>query len=489
MFFNSYIFVLIFLPVTIIIYHTLNKYRYYNCAKISLILLSLVFYSYYNFSLLFLITASVTGNFICYKLIREAKKDNTRKFICVLFCILNLIMLFYFKYFNFFIENINYIFAKNILVERIILPLGISFFTFQQLSFIVDIYKNKEINYSFIDYFLYIVFFPQLVAGPIVLHNELIPQINDPKKKSINYDNMYKGIYLLGFGLVKKVIIADNLSKVVNYGLLNIQNLGTINTCILILSYTLQIYIDFSAYSDMATGISKFFNLNLPQNFNSPYKSLSINEFWKRWHMTLTRFFRTYVYIPLGGNKKGTLITYRNMFIVFLLSGIWHGANWTFIWWGILHGIMMIVEKKNYKLFNKIPNYFRWIFTFVFINITFILFRADTISHFLQIIEELFNFTSLKPNLSMIISMYITELILFITPILSLFKIPYAYIQFIVICIFYFIILLVTLKSDNLYNKANKLTPNLVTTLMIILSLSLSILSFSASSEFLYFNF
>ena len=489
MIFNSYIFVLVFLPVTIIIYNLFNRYKCYNCAKISLILLSLVFYSYYNYSLLFLITASVTGNFICYKLIRGVKNDSTRKLICILFCVLNLIILFYFKYFNFFIENINFIFAKSILVEKIILPLGISFFTFQQLSFIIDIYRNQEINYSFIDYFLYIVFFPQLVAGPIVLHNELIPQINNPEKKTINYDYMYKGLYLLGFGLAKKVILADNLGKVVTYGLLDLQDLGTINTCILILSYTLQIYIDFSAYSDMATGISKFFNFDLPQNFNSPYRSISINEFWKRWHMTLTRFLRSYVYIPLGGNRKGILITYRNMFIVFLLSGIWHGANWTFILWGILHGVMMIIEKLNCSLFNKIPNCIRWLFTFIFINITFILFRSDSISHFFQIIEQLFAFTTLKPNLMMLMSMYITELSLLITPILSLFKIQYTYIQFIVISIFYSTILLVILKSDNLYNKTNKLAPSFFSSLFIMVALLLSILSFSASSEFLYFNF
>lgn len=233
---------------------------------------------------------------------------------------------------DFFIENINSIFNASFELKNLLLPLGISFFTFQQLSFVIDNYKENIKEYSFRQYALFVVFFPQLIAGPIVLNNETIPQFEDKDKKKLSYENFAKGLMAFAFGLAKKVLIADSLENIVNYGFYNISGLGATNAIFVMLSYTMQIYFDFSGYCDMATGIAKMFNIDLPINFNSTYKSLSVTEFWKRWHITLSKFLRTYIYFPLGGNRKGTIRTYINLFIVFLVSGLWHGANYTFIY-------------------------------------------------------------------------------------------------------------------------------------------------------------
>ena len=207
---------------------------------------------------------------------------------------------------------------------------------------------------------MFVTFFPQLVAGPIVLHSEIVPQFADKKKKKLNADNFAKGIMAFSFGLAKKVLIADTLGKVVNWGYLDVGALDRTNAIIVILCYTLQIYFDFSGYCDMATGIGKMFNIDLPMNFNSPYRAVTILDFWNRWHMTLTRFFTRYVYIPLGGNRKGKLRTYINVFIVFTVSGIWHGANWTFIVWGMVHGLFNIFTRIFKKYIDKLPKFINW---------------------------------------------------------------------------------------------------------------------------------
>ena len=265
------------------------------------------------------------------------KYSNWKKAIFIIGLLSNIGILFYYKYMGFFIQNINVLFKTNFLITKLLLPLGISFFTFQQLSYVIDSYLGRVKTYSFRQYVLFVTFFPQLIAGPIVLHDEIIPQFKNIDKKTFNWNNFSEGLMAFSFGMAKKVIIADSFGNVVNYGFANLAGLDSTNAIFTMLSYTIQIYFDFSGYCDMATGIAKMFNIDLPINFNSPYKALSITEFWKRWHITLTRFLRTYIYFPLGGNRKGQCRTYLNLFIVFLVSGLWHGANYTFIVWGILH--------------------------------------------------------------------------------------------------------------------------------------------------------
>ncbi len=293
----------------------------------------------------------------------------------------NIGLLLYFKYTNFFIDNINVIFHTNIFLKKILLPLGISFYTFQQIGFLVDVYRDesKEWQIQFIDYAEFVTFFPQLVAGPIV-SRDLIGQMRDLSKRKINYDNMAAGLALFAVGLFKKVLLADTFAKAVNWGFGNIGVMNSVDAIVVILSYTFQIYFDFSGYSDMALGLAEMFNFKLPLNFNSPYRAYDILTFWQRWHMTLTGFLQKYIYIPMGGNRKGRLRTYLNVMVVFLISGLWHGANWTFVVWGTLHGIASVLNRIFKKQWDCLPGIFRWAGTFIFLNLTWVIFRADSLS-------------------------------------------------------------------------------------------------------------
>jgi D-alanyl-lipoteichoic acid acyltransferase DltB (MBOAT superfamily) len=302
---------------------------------------------------------------------------------------MNLVALCYYKYMDFFINNINHIFKTHIALLNLALPLAISFFTFQQIAFLVDSYHGKIKEDSFINYALCVTFFPHLIAGPILHYAELMPQIEDIKNKLPNYKNLSLGIVLFTIGLFKKSVLADTFSEYVKYGFVEAQTLSMIESWLISLSYTFQIYFDFSGYSDMAIGIGKMFNLELPINFNSPYKATSIQDFWRRWHITLSRFFRDYVYIPLGGSRCGIGKTYRNLWITFLLTGIWHGASWMFVLWGALHGLAITIC----KMFNKIKVHINdrqilnvkldinkkisILVTFLFVNMTWVFFRAE----------------------------------------------------------------------------------------------------------------
>ena len=256
--------------------------------------------------------------------------------------ILNVAVLVYFKYSNFIVDNINNLFNSNFIFKNLILPLGISFFTFQQIAYLVDSYKNEIENKNFIDYALLILYFPKLIAGPIVSSNDMFKQIQDTNRKNVNWDNLAKGFHLFVLGMAKKVLIADVFGSAVNIGFSDVGVLNSIEAIFIMLAYTVQIYFDFSGYSDMAIGVSCMLNIDLPVNFNSPYKALTITEFWSRWHITLTGFFTKYIYIPLGGSRKGKVRMLINTSVIFLLSGLWHGAAWTYIIWGVIDGILVV---------------------------------------------------------------------------------------------------------------------------------------------------
>lgn len=403
MLFNSYIFILFFLPVSLIGYFGLNKYAYGKKGQAGLLwlfLMSLWFYGYEKPVYLVLILSSILVNFLLTREMtrRKRKKDGALAFLLSIGLIFNIGLLFYFKYYNFFLDNVYRVMGQEWEWRNIFLPLGISFFTFQQLSYVIDCYRQKDgISYSFVEYAAFVSFFPQLVAGPIVMHSELIPQFRDESKKKINFDYLAKGLYGFALGLGKKVLIADTLSRLVTAGFADVSGLNSGSAWVVMLAYTLQIYFDFSGYSDMALGMAAMFNMELPINFNSPYKSRTIGDFWSRWHMTLTRFFTQYVYIPLGGNRKGRLRTYLNTMLVFLLSGLWHGANWTFVLWGGLHGAFMTLEKMVLDLKKPVKEKGersvakaegtgkRWqrlimgTITFLFVNLTWVIFRADSL--------------------------------------------------------------------------------------------------------------
>lgn len=340
MLFNSYIFIFLFLPLSLLGWYGLNRIGAYKAAGLYLTAMSLWFYGYFNISYLILMVVSIGGNYLISLLMD--KKVIKGRIALAMGLLLNLGLLFYFKYYDFFISNINAVFKTGFNLKNILLPLGISFFTFQQLSYIIDRYKGKAVHYSFIEYAAFVTFFPQLVAGPIVLHSEFVPQFDDVAKRRFNPEMFYEGLISFVIGLSKKVLLADTLAVIVNKGFDNYLLLDTFSTVIVMAAYFLELYFDFSGYSDMAIGMGLMFGIKLPVNFNSPYKSASLKELWTRWHMTLTRFMTTYVYIPLGGSRKGKARTYLNVFIVFVLSGLWHGAAWTYVVWGVFTGIIVI---------------------------------------------------------------------------------------------------------------------------------------------------
>ena len=382
MLFNSYIFILFFLPLCVAMYFLLYYFRMGKAARLWLLGMSLWFYGYFNPSYVLIICGSIVVNFIISQfLLRQRRLGRARTAAAGMAAgvCLNIALLFYFKYFDFFLENINAVFHTDFALRNIVLPLGISFFTFQQISYVVDSYRGETAGYSLLDYAVFVSFFPQLVAGPIVLHDELIPQLRDEERHRPDAYCLARGLYLFAAGLFKKVIVADTLGNLAALGFGGLEILTTVDALLVIFAFALQLYFDFSGYSDMAVGIASMFHITLPMNFNSPYKARSILEFWDRWHMTLTRFLRRYIYFPLGGSRKGRLRTYGNIMIVFLVSGFWHGANWTFVVWGLLHGLAEVLTRRFRNTWDRIPGVIQWFLTFGFVSFAFLIFRAGSL--------------------------------------------------------------------------------------------------------------
>ena len=399
MLFNSYIFVLLFLPLCVAGYFVCNRIGT-TMANVFLLGMSLWFYGYFNAAYLILIVSSVIINYILYRMILS-REGVVRKAVFLSAVLFHLGLLFYFKYYNFFLSNLNEIFRTDFPLKDILLPLGISFFTFQQLAFVIDAYRGEKTDCTFLEYALFVTFFPQLVAGPIVLHHEMLPQIRNSALRRPSAENLSTGIMIFTRGLAKKVLLADTFGRAVSFGFQNTEALHSPDVWCVMLAYTFQIYFDFSGYSDMASGIARMFNFRLPQNFDSPYQSFSVTEFWKKWHMTLTRFLRTYVYIPLGGNREGKMRAHINLLAVFFLSGVWHGANWTFILWGVLHGIACTGNRLAGRLYDCLHAALRWGMTFLFLNVTWLLFRAESVTQWLQLTGKAFTFdiADLHPEL------------------------------------------------------------------------------------------
>lgn len=389
MLFNSYIFIFLFLPVAIIGYYGMRHWKKYRTANLFLIGMSFWFYGYFNRGYIPILAGSIAVNYLLTKGMERSLEIKIRKLILISGICINVAIIFYFKYYDFFIENINFVCGTDFKLKNILLPLGISFFTFQQISYLVDSYRGETKGYSFDEYALFVSFFPQLIAGPIVLHKEIIPQFRKTEKNTA--EKIEKGIYFFILGLTKKVLLADKLGVLVDIGYNNIASLDSISALIVMLSYTFQIYFDFSGYCDMAVGIGWILGIDLPLNFNSPYRSHSVKEFWNRWHITLNRFFTEYLYIPLGGNRKGMIRKLLNIMIVFGVSGIWHGAAWTFVIWGIAHGIMVCID--NTGILDIFSEKVRWLLTFIFINFAWILFRSDSVEMSVQFYQKLFSFT------------------------------------------------------------------------------------------------
>lgn len=430
MLFNSYSFLFFFLPVSFTLFSFFQLSQIRSKTITFLFLASIIFYGYWNFYYLPLLLISILFNFLISLLM---ERINKKFFYAGL--IGNLSLLIYFKYSQFLLANIYLLFNQPLELINGDLPLGISFFTFTQIAYLADCYRKQIKVPHFTNYGLFVTFFPHLMAGPILHHQEIMPQFEDRRKKLLSWENCAVGMTIFSIGLFKKTIIADSLAPYANtvFNAASTESITFIEAWCGSISYTFQLYFDFSGYSDMAIGLARLFGIIFPLNFNSPYKAPNIIIFWRRWHMTLSRFLRDYIYIPLGGNRKGHINRYINLMITMIIGGIWHGAGWTFVIWGLLHGSYLVINhlwlqlKKHYFQFFStkkfIGNAFAQISTFLAVMIAWIFFRAEDFTTSNHIIIALFQNVSLSSTLfhfeqlqHLFVLLLITGLIVFLGP-------------------------------------------------------------------------
>ncbi len=395
MVFSSTIFLLVFLPIVLSIYYLVDK-RYKNWV---LLLSSIFFYSWGAPKFIFVILGTTFVDFFLVGLMYRSERKALRRLLLVLSLSVNVGLLFYFKYSNFFIDNINVLLGgmgvKEIVWVKLILPIGISFYTFESLTYVIDVYRKVHAPLkNFWEYQLYIILFPKLIAGPIIRYHEISDQISD-RTANETIENRINGFFRFIMGLSKKMLIANVLGEVVDsVHLLPADSITTPLAWIVTLCYTFQIYFDFSGYSDMAIGLALMFGFKFPENFNNPYISQSITEFWRRWHISLGNWMRNYLYIPLGGNRvKSQSRLYFNLWFVFLISGLWHGASWNFIIWGAYHGLFLVMERFFLlKVYAKLGKYASILITFFIVNIGWIYFRTETMAEAHLFMGKLFAF-------------------------------------------------------------------------------------------------
>ena len=426
MLFSSLTFLFMFLPILIVVYYiSSDKLKNYI-----LLLASLIFYSWGEPKYIIIMLVSIIFNYLIALLIGNNKKKNIRRLLLVIAIIFNIGMLFSFKYINFFIDNINSIFNLSIGGVNVSLPIGISFYTFQILSYVIDVFR-KEVKVQKNIFYLgtYISFFPQLIAGPIVRYSTIEEQINN-RKHSI--EKVCEGVRRFIIGFAKKVIIANNAAlladNIFDSNLFN--SYGALIILLGLIAYTIQIYYDFSGYSDMAIGLGKIFGFDFLENFNYPYSSISITDFWRRWHISLSTWFRDYVYIPLGGNRVSKAKWIRNIFVVWLLTGLWHGASFNFVLWGLFYAVFLLFEKQVFgRILDKLPKIIRWIYAFIIINIGWLIFRIENLNTLGVAFKNIFTFKHsdfvkyILDNLNIMHSLILIVIgIIFMFPILNVFK-------------------------------------------------------------------
>lgn len=394
MLFHSPVFLFYFLPTLFILYFYVNR-SFINFSSMILILGGLVFYAWWNLYLTPIIIGSIIINYFFSKKLIETKDIAKKRKLLQISIIFNIFYLAIFKYLDFIILNINFIFNHNIDTLNLPFPLALSFVTFQTIAYLVDCYDDEISHINFKKYTLFIIFFPQLIAGPIVKYNLMSPQFDNIKNKKIISFNVLLGLIILSIGFIKKVLIADNLALVVDNGYSFSESLNFLDSWLISLSFTFQLYFDFGGYIDMATGIALLFNIRIPQNFNSPYRATSIIDFWQRWHMTLTSFLTNYIYFPLIRSLK-EITFFKSMlitFFVFFIAGIWHGPTWFYVLFGAFHGLGLIINHCYIKFINKKINFLlAWFLTFNYINISLIFFRSNEISHVKNILKSMFGF-------------------------------------------------------------------------------------------------
>jgi D-alanyl-lipoteichoic acid acyltransferase DltB (MBOAT superfamily) len=448
----------------LIVYFFLNRYRLLLAGKSWLVFTSLLFYSYWNPIYLPLILGSMLINYGLGTTLgkdAETSRKYSRKVVLLAGIFANLALLFYYKYANFFLENLHGLLEDEFQPLQLALPLAISFFTFQQIAYLVDSYEGQTREYDFLNYCLFVTFFPQLIAGPIVHHGEMMPQFERLRTKVLQYKNLSEGLFIFVLGLFKKVVIADTFATWATIGFDQTDEITCVGAWVVSLCYTLQLYFDFSGYTDMAMGSARMFNIKLPLNFNSPYKAINIQDFWRRWHMTLSRWLRDYLYISLGGNRRGAGRTYVNLFLTFLLGGLWHGAGWTFVLWGAMHGFGTVLHKYWQRFGISMPRWTAWLLTFLFVNFAWVFFRAKSFADADRLISAMLSLQGVKlPG-----------------------EIHDKAITWVLVC------LLITLFAPNSMELAKRFRPGWKMVLFTLILALVSVFQLERVSEFLYFQF
>jgi len=400
MLFNSVEFIFVFLPLVLLVFYLVGSRGKHRVAISWLVGASLFFYGWWNPAYLGLMLGSILFNYAMGALLAGGRDASHTRFLLALGVACNLFVLGYFKYANFFVDNFNGLIGSSYHLETIILPLAISFFTFQQITFLVDASRGETREYNFLHYSLFVTFFPQLIAGPIVHHREMLPQFAKDSIYRVNQSSLAIGVAIFLLGLFKKVVLADGVAAYATPVFAAAES-GEVITFFEAwagaLAYTFQLYFDFSGYSDMAIGIARMFNIHLPLNFNSPYKAVNIIEFWRRWHMTLSRFLRDYLYFPLGGNRKGPSRRYLNLMVTMLLGGLWHGAGWTFVAWGFMHGLLLVINHAWHGLRRYLGSEpgslglpgrgVAWLVTFLSVVVSWVMFRAESFDSATNILQ------------------------------------------------------------------------------------------------------
>ncbi len=492
MLFQSYIFVFVFLPVSLGGYYLAGRIGD-KAAKLWLVAVSFWFYGSFRLEYLLLLAAGMLLNYGIALGIRRKEKAGMRAGgLLAAGIAADLAVLGYFKYMDFFIENWNHASGMDLPLLRVALPVGVSFFTFQQISYLADCYKGEIEGGGFLDYMLSIVYFPKLVEGPLVMYAEWAPQLAGAGKKKLDAERLMRGICLFVMGMMKKVVLADTFGGAVDYGYSNLEIMHGWDALLLVVFYALQLYFDFSGYCDMALGVSRMFGIELPVNFNSPYQAGNIIEFWKRWHITLNRFFTKYIYIPLGGNRKGKGRMYGNLLAVFLVSGIWHGAGWNFILWGMLHGVLYVLtrmwmNRKGAVLGRiKIPRVVSVPLTFCYTAFAWVYFRADSVAQGNRLLSILFSgdFARVNRNLA---GYFNLDEFWYILKVLRLDGWEYGH--YILMGAITAFALLLVFFGKNAAQAADRIKPKPWTAVLFAGAMLWCVLAFSRVSTFLYFNF
>jgi alginate O-acetyltransferase complex protein AlgI len=488
--FNSYEFIFVFLPLALIVFFGLSAYRQVKLATLWLLVASLGFYGYWRISYIPLLLISVLGNYYFGRWIDGVKpgtkQAKTLLWVGVLF---NLGILGYYKYAGFLLASINGLFQTQFPVPAIELPLGISFYSFTQIAYLVDAYRGetKDYQYDLVSYSLFVTFFPQLIAGPILRHNELIPQFKKLRNFVFSHKNIAIGLSFFILGLGKKVLIADTVSPWVATVFERADSVTFIEAWVGAIAYTLQLYFDFSGYSDMAIGLGWMFNFQLPINFDSPYKSTSIVDFWRRWHITLSFFLRDYLYITLGGSRRGQVRRYANLLITMLLGGLWHGAGWTYIVWGWLHGSFLVINHGWRRLGVKMPGAIAWGVTFIAVVLSWVVFRAENLTQAGQIIQATLGMKGivLTSDFQPVLG-WLPEAVVQFREAAELPSLPPNYRQSLVIL---GVVLLGAALLPNSQEMVKRFKPNLGWALGLSGIAIACLLSLNRISEFLYFQF